>query len=138
MLPKRILVGFDGSKESEKALDTAVELAKAASGTLIVQHVVAIGPEAYEAGTIDLAAIEQDLGKMLDRAVERARHSGITATKVLSRGDIAATLLREAEQRGVELIVVGSLGRGRMARLLMGSVADKLVRLAPVSVLVVR
>jgi len=138
MLPKRILVGFDGSKESEKALDAAVDIAKASGGQLVVQHVVSVGPEAYEVGMVDIDALEAQLGKMLDGAVERARQSGVAATKVLSRGDVAATILREADQRGVDLIVVGSLGRGRMSRLLMGSVADKLVRAAPVPVLVVR
>jgi len=138
MLPKRLLVGFDGSKESEKALDAAVDIAKASGGQLVVQHVVSVGPEAYEVGMVDVDALEAQLGKMLDDAVERARQYGVAATKVLSRGDVASTILREAEQRGADLIVVGSLGRGRMARLLMGSVADKLVRAAPLPVLVVR
>ena len=138
VLPKRLLVGYDGSKESEKALDYAVDLAKASGGTLVVQHVLSIGPEAYEGGVVDLAGIETALGKMLDAAAERARTAGVSATKVLSRGDVAATILREAEQRGADLIVVGGLGKGRMARLFLGSVADKLVRAAPVPVLVVR
>ena len=138
MLPKRILVGYDGSKESDKALDFATDLAQASGGTLVVEHVVSIGPEAYEGGVLDLAGIEAALVKMLDAAVERARAAGVSATKVLSRGDVASTILREAEQRGVDLIVVGGLGKGRMARLFLGSVADKLVRAAPVPVLVVR
>lgn len=138
MLPKHILVGYDGSKESEKALDAAVDIAKAGGATLIVQHVVSIGPEAYEGGMLDVDALERELSGMLEQAAERARLAGVAATKVLSRGDVAATILREAEQRGADLIVVGSLGRGRMARLLTGSVADKLVRTAPVPVLVVR
>ena len=138
MLPKRILVGFDGSGESERALDLASDLAKASSGSLIVQHVISIGAEAYATGAVDVEAIEAAVGAMLDAAVERMRAFGVSATKVLSRGDVAATILREAEERGVDLIVVGSLGRGRMARVLMGSVADKLVHAAPVPVLVVR
>jgi len=138
VLPKRILVGYDGSKESDKALDFATDLAQASGGTLVVEHVVSIGPEAYEGGVLDLAGIEAALVKMLDAAVERARAAGVSATKVLSRGDVASTILREAEQRGVDLIVVGGLGKGRMARLFLGSVADKLVRAAPVPVLVVR
>jgi len=138
VLPKRILVGYDGSKEADKALDVAVDLAKASGGQLVVQHVVSVGPEAYEVGIVDLDALEAQLGKMLDAAVEHAREYGVAATKVLSRGDVASTILREAEQRGVDLIVIGSLGRGRMARILMGSVADKLVRAAPLPVLVVR
>ncbi len=138
MLPKRILVAYDGSKESDKALAWAADLAKAANGKLVVQHVLSISPEAIAGGVVDLDAIEAAVEKMLDEAVERVRGMGVTATKVLSRGDIATSILREADQRGAELLVVGSLGRGRMARLLMGSVADKLVRAAPIPVLVVR
>jgi len=138
MLPKRILVGYDGSKESEKALDLATDLAKAAGGSLVVEHVVSVGAEAYAAGAVDMEAIEAAVGAMLDGAVERARASGVAATKVLAHGEVAPTILREAEQRGVDLIVVGSLGRSRMARVLMGSVADKLVHAAAVPVLVVR
>ena len=138
MLPRRILVGYDGSKESEKALDAAVDLAKASGGGLIVQHVIALGAEAYAAGAIDVEAIESAVSAMLDQAVGRARTSGVAATKVLSQGEVAATILREAEQRGVDLVVVGSIGRGRMARILLGSVADKIVHASPVPVLVVR
>ena len=138
MFPNRILVGYDGSSEADRALDLAAELARASRGTLIIEHVVSIGAEAYAAGVLDLDALEAALGKMLDGAVERANRAGVTATKVLSRGDVATTILREAERERVDLIVVGSLGRGRMARMLMGSVADKLVRAAPVPVLVVR
>jgi len=138
MLPKRILVGYDGSKESEKALDLAADLAKASGGSLVVEHVVSVGAEAYAAGAVDMEAIEAAVGAMLDAAVERARASGVAATKVLAHGEVAPTILREAEQRGVDLIVVGSLGRSRMARVLMGSVADKLVHAAAVPVLVVR
>lgn len=138
MLPKRILVGFDGSKEAEKALDYAVDLARSSGGSLVVQHVVSISPEAYATGILDLDSLEAELGKLLDAAAERARASGISATKVISRGDVAGMILREVEQRGVDLIVVGGVGRGRMARIFLGSVADKLVRTAPVPVLVVR
>ena len=138
MLPKRILVGYDGSKEADKALDVAVDLAKASGGGLVVQHVVPVVAEAYVAGAVDLEAIEAAVGAMLDQAVERARASGVAATKVLAHGEVAPTILREAEQRGVDLIVVGSLGKSRMARVLMGSVADKLVHAAAVPVLVVR
>lgn len=138
MLPKRILVGYDGSKESDRALDWAADLAKASGAKVVVQHVVSIAPEALATGAVDVDVIEKAISKMLEDAVERVRPTGVAATKVLSRGDIASSILREAEQRGAELIVVGSLGRGRMARILMGSVADKLVRTASVPVLVVR
>jgi nucleotide-binding universal stress UspA family protein len=70
--------------------------------------------------------------------VEHALANNVTAAKALSTGDAASMLLRESETQGADLLVVGSLGRGRMARLLVGSVADKLVRTARVPVLVVR
>lgn len=138
MLPKRILVGYDGSAESKKALDFAVDLTKASGASLVVQHVVAVGPELNVAGALDFGRLEEQVDSMLEEAVERARQAGVSATKVLSRGDVATMILREAQARGVGMIVVGSLGRGRMARLLMGSIADKLVHTAEVPVAVVR
>lgn len=137
MLPKRILVGYDGSRESDKALDLAVDLAKAARASLVVQHVIAIVPEAAEV-SMNMAEIEKEAGRMLEAVVERVRSAGVSATKVLTQGDVARSILKEAEDRGVDLLVVGSLGRGRMARILVGSVADKLVRTATVPVLIVR
>jgi nucleotide-binding universal stress UspA family protein len=138
MLPKRVLIGYDGSPESRKALDLAVDLAKAGGGTIVVQHVITIGPEAFETGALNFPEIQAAADRLLEEAVERARTGGVAATKVLSTGDATRAILKEAEARGADLIVVGSLGRGRMARLLVGSVADKLVRMATVPVLVVR
>ena len=94
MLPRRILVGYDGSKESEKALDAAVDLAKASGGGLIVQHVIAIGAEAYVAGAIDVEAIEAAVNAMLDQAVGRARTSGVAATKVVHASPVPVLVVR--------------------------------------------
>jgi nucleotide-binding universal stress UspA family protein len=138
MFPKRILVGFDGSPESRRALDLAVDLAKAGGANVFVQHVITVAPEAFESGALNYAEIQASADRTLEEAVERARAAGVTATKILSTGDAARMLLAEAEGRGADLLIVGSLGRGRMARLLVGSVADKLVRMANVPVLVVR
>jgi len=87
------------------------------------------------------STLQRDLDELddqIEEAVERARAVGVTAAKILSTGDAAAMLLKESEAQGADLVIVGSLGRGRMARLLVGSVADKLVRTARVPVLVVR
>ncbi|MBI4416809.1 MAG: universal stress protein [Euryarchaeota archaeon] len=138
MLPRRILVGYDGSDEANKALDMAVGIAKAGNAALVVQHVITVAPEAIETGVLEWEAIEHAAASVLDGAIARVRAAGVEAERVLSRGDAARFIVREAEARGADLIVVGSLGRGRMARLLVGSVADKLVRTATVPVLVVR
>src|SRR3989304_8959857 len=107
MFPNRILVGYDGSSEADRALDLAADLARASHGTLIIEHVVSIGAEAYAAGVLDLDALEAALGKMLDGAVERANRAGVTATKGLSRGDVAATLLPGAERERAGLMGAG-------------------------------
>ena len=138
MVPKRILVGYDGSPESKKALDLAVDLAKACGSSVLVQHVISIAPDAFETGALNYAEIQASAERLLEEAVERARSVGVAAAKVLSTGDAAAMLLKESEAQGADLVIIGSLGRGRMARLLVGSVADKLVRMARVPVLVVR
>ena len=138
MFPRRILVGYDGSPESRKALDVAVDLAKAGGSAVVVQHVITVAPDAFETGALNYGEIQASAERLLQEAVERALAAGVTAAKVLSTGDAAAMLLKESEAQGADLLIVGSLGRGRMARLLVGSVADKLVRTARVPVLVVR
>lgn len=138
MFPKRILVGYDGSPESRKALDLAVDLAKAGGANVFVQHVITVASEAFETGALNFVEILASADRMLDEAMERAHAAGVTATKIVSSGDAARMLLVEAQARDVDLLIVGSLGRGRMARLLVGSVADKLVRTAHVPVLVAR
>ena len=143
---KNILVATDFSESSEAALIYARELAHAFGGTLHVLHVAgniaanAIGVEGY---TTDFTAlqreVEESAQKQLDAVVnDEDRRTLAAKTIVLTSNSAAQTIVSYAKEALIDLVVVGTHGRGAMAHLLMGSVAERVVRLAPCPVLTVR
>jgi nucleotide-binding universal stress UspA family protein len=145
---KHVLVASDFGEASDAALLYGLQLARAFGATLHVVHVIEdisgrLGdipnPEAY----IDygrwrqeaVQAAEADLKARLSD--EDRRQLGATATAVLAR-TVAPAILTYARDHQVDLIVAGTHGRGALAHLVMGSVAERLVRQAPCPVLVVR
>lgn len=92
--------------------------------------------------TGDLVDIMRESGtKLLDEAVARVQAAGVAADTVMfdNLGErLAETVAHAARDWGAELIVLGTHGRRGVGRLLMGSGAEQIIRLAPVPVLVVR
>jgi nucleotide-binding universal stress UspA family protein len=138
---RRILVGVDGSPESRRAADQAAELARPLEAKLLLAYVVslpaALGPEAIELSGWELAerARARDLLEELGR---HYREQGIGIETAMPSGAPAETLAEMAATDDVELVVVGHRGRGSLARVLLGSVADRLVQISPKPVLVNR
>ena len=140
---KNILVATDFSKPSEEALEYGRHLARTFGATLHVLHVVHDVTSGYiaDAGYVPIdiqpqleAAARSQLEGIVtddDRRTVRAKAVARTATS------IAGAINAYAAQEAVDLIVVGTHGRGAAARLLLGSVADKVVRSAPCPVLTV-
>jgi nucleotide-binding universal stress UspA family protein len=143
---KNILVATDFSEPSESALAYGRELARSFGASLTVLNVVDnILTRSYGADGLVLAdtelqrrveaAAQQQLDVLLfdeDRRVLRA--TGITVTS----NSPAAAIATYADDHGMDLIVMGTHGRGALAHLLMGSVAERVVRIAPCPVLTVR
>ena len=140
---RHIMVATDGSSGANRAVDLAAELAKAVAGDLLIVT-VADGQLTEEAR--QLARIEGSIGdvletlttKMLKGAEARARRLGISRIELRTgSGDVAQSLIDIATGNSVEMIVLGRRGRGQLAGLLLGSVSQKLVSLAPCAVTVV-
>ena len=146
MTLKNILVATDFSEASEAALVYARELAQAFGGTLHVLHVAgniaasAIGVEGYTTDFIALQReVEESARKQLDGLVSEADRRALSAkTIVLTSNSPAQSIVSYAKDAHIDLVVVGTHGRGGMAHMLMGSVAERVVRTAPCPVLTVR
>lgn len=135
-----ILIGTDFSDPSEHAVRAAATWAKALGAKVTLAHALAV-PE-LSAGALSQpyqahAELEQAVHEHLDAVKERFL-GGLDAKTVLVRGGHPAEALAElASSEGVDVIVVGTHGRTGMARLLIGSVAERLVRLARCAVMTV-
>lgn len=140
---KRILVPVDGSDTSTKALIAALQLARESGGRVRVLH--SLDELAYVSGYAygaDLMQIARDqAGRTLQDALAVARSAGVPADSRLVEvpvqrlGDVVAD---EAESWEADLIVVGTHGRHGVGRVLLGSGAEQVIRLAPVPVLSIR
>jgi nucleotide-binding universal stress UspA family protein len=143
---QRILVPIDGSKTAERALHEAVKLAAGKAKLRLVYVIEAIYPlDAEGYAYIDYEALQEAVRstgeRTLAQAVETVRRSGITAETALLEepGERVANVIDdEAVSWKADLIVIGTHGRSGLGRLLLGSVAEGVVRGASVPVLLVR
>src|SRR5262249_46469761 len=137
---KKILVAMDGSKESFRAAQLGAELAGGVGARLVLAHVIRPAAElAGEHYSPDIQswdrAQEQEAIEFLGKAEQFA---GMRAERLILRGAPAEEIARFAEAPDIELVLVGSRGRGAVARLLLGSVSDRLVHICSKPVLVAR
>jgi nucleotide-binding universal stress UspA family protein len=139
----RIMMATDGSSGASRAVEVAAELAKALASDLLIVTVAdrLSGEEVRElahTGVSTGAVLEALTDQTLRVAEARARELGAERIEVRTGwGDVAQSLLDIAASSSTKMIVVGRRGRGQLAGLLLGSVSQKLVSLAPCPVVVV-
>jgi len=152
MLPiKKILWTTDFSDASKSSLKAADELALHFESDLYVLHVVGPIPplrlsEYPTAGPakagFNIAAyreeLEKDASNELREIVDNELHKKIQAKILVSHGDAAKEIVRTADEKGADLIVISTHGRTGWKHLLFGSVAEHVVRNAHVPVLVIQ
>ena len=133
----KILVPTDFDETSDAALLYGRHLAKALGGQLHVLHVAAnlfLKPMANNPSDI-----EAGLARQLDDVLTDDDRQNLRAVAIVRKSDTpAAEIVRYAEDEGIGLIVMGTHGRTNVARLLIGSVAEKVVRTAPCPVMTIR
>ena len=142
---KNILVATDFSETSDAAFTYGRTLASTFGATLHVLHVVdnvyfsALGAETYASMTPDLQErIDEAARAQLELLAMNTDGSGPAAKSALLRsGTPAPAITQYARDEGIDLIVMGTRGRGGVAHLLLGSVAERVVRTAPCPVLTV-
>jgi len=131
---KTIVLGYDGSEGAERASELAYALARQNKARIVVAtayHVFArhVAPDKTGDAILEAERTAQDL-------VLKLQAAGVEVEPDVLEGPAGEALVRIAEARDADMIVVGRRGRGRAVSLLLGSTAEYVVRRATVPVLV--
>jgi nucleotide-binding universal stress UspA family protein len=134
---RQVLAALDFSPLGDEVVAFAAGLAQACGAELTLLHVAAPDPAfvGYEVGPQHVR--DQRAGELrsehrrLEELGETLRGRGLHARALLVQGATVETILAEAERRGADLIVVGAHRRGRLSKVLLGSVSEALLRRAP-------
>ena len=145
---KNILVSIDGSDSSNKAMETAAEMAAGAGGKLHILHVVRemqvpLTPglmDVYEKMQRDRHDVLNTAGEHLINQAKRAVESkGVENVETdIGSGDPASAIVAYAAKNKIDLIVMGSRGLGQVEGLLMGSVSRKVSNTTKTNCLIVK
>ena len=138
--PKRILLATDFSPASEAALSHALSLAVHYGSNLYFAHVIALNfpdfPPREERATMVQQARESTEQEM-ERLLKAARQKEIPYQPLIGEGEIWNVLSDLIQENGIDLVIVGTHGRRGLKKLLLGSVAEEVLRMAPCPVLTV-
>ena len=139
-----VLCATDFSEPGQAAESKALELARALHGDLIYLH-VASHPTLYGESVFSMAEVQRVYDaqwrwaeETLQARVAAAQAAGITARWVLRAGAPYEQIVGAAQDEKADMVVIGTHGRSGLNRWLLGSVAERVVRLAPCPVLTVR
>lgn len=146
-----ILIAYDGSADSQSAIDTAAQLFAGQPATVLsvwepfVEVMtrtgagVAFGPSMIDGAEIDKAS-EQAAKERADEGAQRAREAGLDPTQGradVSHGTVAATILRAADDCGASAVVMGTRGLRGLKSMLLGSVSHAVLQHADLPVMIV-
>ncbi|HOW15698.1 universal stress protein [Methanosarcina sp.] len=140
---RQILIATDGSETANEAADFGIEMVGCSGAKVYAVYVIDTTP--YRSVSLDKIWSKETLEEF-----ERAGHeatsyiekigkaAGIEVESRVLRGNPAEKIISFAEDNNIDMIIVGSLGKGGYERLVLGSVSEKIVRHAKIPVLVVR
>ena len=143
VIAQHILVPTDFSEYANYALNYAIELAKTLQARLTVLYVLhvsslALGEASPAVLDATLETMETNAQQQTNIALDRVKQAGLQGANTIVEGTPFQAIIETAESRDVDLIIMGTHGRKGLTHALMGSVAEKVVRLAPCPVLVTR
>lgn len=136
----RILIATDGSDRNKTAIEEGLRIGRASGSTVYAVYVTDLS--ALESASADVVirdtwtVIRQEAETALARV--KAMAEGVTLETVILEGKPAAEIVRFANEKKIDLIIIGTQGKRGLERLLLGSVAEKVIRTAPCKVLVIK
>lgn len=142
---KKIMVATDGSETSMRAAKQAVDLARLSRGSITAIYVVDIHRLAHLPGYTAFPSLSSRLMELMLREGELATaevgdmacDAGVPFDRIVAEGDPSEEILKKAYDFRSDLLVMGRIGRSGLERMLIGCVAEKVVRHARIPVLIV-
>jgi nucleotide-binding universal stress UspA family protein len=145
---RHILAAIDGSETSARALDVALQLARESGAELQPLYVVDVPPMVYNAPSYDPSIVRDAFlaegEHVTDEALARMKHDSVQgAPRIIETNlvdadfDVAHCILHAAADLKADLVVMGTHGRRGVRRLLLGSVAERFLRMAQCPVLMI-
>lgn len=136
---KRILVPMDGSKTSFRALDNAIEIARACHGMILGIHVISFIPTEFMPSVIPYRIYrKKEAGIFLEKSKILAAKRGVLFKYVIIFGSPVEKILEFTKLKKIDLIVIGARGKGRVAELFLGSVSNSILHKSTIPVLIVK
>jgi nucleotide-binding universal stress UspA family protein len=135
---RKLLVGYDSSNESEKAVEVALSLADCVDASVLI-FAVARPPE--PSTSVELEAVLDDAKEHFEEGFrkirEKAKRYEIDLQTATAVGHPAEQIIHRAEADGIDLIILGRRGRSMISRMMLGSVSERTLRYAHCPVMVV-
>jgi len=135
---RRMLIGYDGSPQSEKAVEIAFSLAHCIDSTVLV---LAVARPPEPATSVELEAVLDDAKEHYQegfkKILEKARAHDLNVETDMAVGHPGEQIIHRAEKDGIDLIILGRRGRSMISRMMLGSVSERVLRYAHCPVMVV-
>ncbi len=143
MTAQHILVPTDFSAYADQALDYAIDLAQKLQARLTLVHIIDTTPLGVVEGATMLPPsywqeVETGIAQRMEASLMRLDDVGLQGETIIVHGVPFESIINTAQDNEADLIVMGTHGRTGLTHVLMGSVAERVVRLAPCPVLVTR
>lgn len=141
---KKVLVPTDFSESARHAFSYGVSFAREFKAELVLLHVVENLTVGYASDLfpVPMAEVFQEISGYakaeLQKLAEEARKRGVSVTELVVQGKPSAEIIRHAAENEVDMIVLGTHGKGMLDQALFGSTTERVVRRAPCPVLTVR
>ena len=142
---KKIMVATDGSQTSIRTAEIAVDLARLSGGSIIAIYVVDIYRLAHLPGYAAFPSLSSRLMELMQREGElaisevenMACDAGVPFSSIIAEGDPSQEIVKRSHKSGADLLVLGRIGRSDLEKILLGCVAEKVVRHSKIPVLIV-
>lgn len=137
----KILVPIDGSKNSFRALEMAIIIAKQFEATIMCAYSINMQPHSEFQGIISIdKELNREVKKIMATAKEIVTQNGVSFKEKIMRGDIGYNIIKLAQDKKekFDLIVIGSRGRGVVKELFLGSVSNYVIHSSKIPVLIVK